>query len=161
MRTEMILSLLWLLTATVPVPEATRPVAVVGKELRSEAGRDLEVWLPDRSAILKLGPNSRAVVAEGGHEVSLSSGSASIHPVQADLFGIQTADIRRHANARIEGADGGVISLQILPNHDARFSCQGGKARISLPGWPGPTRSLEDGEHLVIPAAAEKPDALQ
>ncbi len=155
MRVEMLLSLIALLLAAATVPE-NHPTARVGEDLRGGESDSRTYWLPDREALLTLGPGSIAVVAEGGHDISLNQGSARIEPRRADMYGIQTADIKRRANARIESTDGGVISLTIRANHDVHVSVTGGTAVATLPGWPGARRALADGASLVLPADAEK-----
>ncbi len=157
MRVEMLLSLFCLLLAmATPEPDAERSIAKVGELLRVEGRTEREFWLPDRAAVLKLAPGSRAVAAEGGHDVSLYGGSARIEPRRAEFFSLQTADVKRRANVRIEGEDGAVLSLSMRVNHDVRVSVEGGKALVMLAGWPGANRVLNDGAALLIPAAAEK-----
>lgn len=154
MSARLLLFTLSLLTGA--IAPAAPPFAQVGEHLRGEEQGDCTFSLPDREAFLTLGPGSLAIVAEGGHDVSLQQGSACIQPLRASLYGIQTADIHRRANARIESADGGTIKLTFHANHDVLVTVTGGTALVSLPGWPGTRRSLADGASLLLPAEAVK-----
>ena len=141
---------------TAVIAAAGPPTARVGEVLRSGDKTELHLTLPDQDATLTLAPDSVAVLAEGGHDLSLNQGSAQIRPLRASLFGIQTADIGRRANARIESADGGTIALRLEANHDVIVSVTGGTAQVSLLGWPGAHRVLPEGTSLRLPAEAEK-----
>ena len=141
----------------VAIDPAAPRIVRIGQELQTTLDQHLMVQLPDGSGHLELGPGSRVIVCEGGHEFSLSQGSVTLRPSTPAWFALQTADLKRRAEVRLEGAEGGVLRLELLPNHDVKVHSEK-PARVLLAGWPGTQRLLAPGETRLISALAEMPD---